>query len=59
MPRKRKIIKNISNKKKKKKKNEIERLKEEVKSKENKLLDGETNFLKLLTDVKYEKQFIK
>ena len=55
MPRKRKIIKNISNKKKKKKKNEIERLKEEVKSKENKLLDGETNFLKLLTDVKYEK----
>ena len=35
--------------------NETERLKEEVKNNEDKLLDGETKVFKLLTDLKYEK----
>ena len=44
---KRKRTKNIC----KKKINEIERLKEEVKSNEDKLLDSETKISKLLTDL--------
>ena len=48
---KRKRIKNIC----KKRINEIDRLKEEVKSNEDKLLDRETKISKLLTDLKYEK----
>ena len=47
---KRKRIKNTS----KKRMNEIERLKEEVKSNAVKLFDGE-NISELLTDLKYEK----
>ena len=47
---KRKRIKNTS----KKRINEIERLKEEVKSNAVKLFDGE-NISELLTDLKYEK----
>ena len=47
---KRNRIKNTS----KKRIHEIERLKEEVKSNEVKLFDGE-NISKLLTDLKYEK----
>ena len=41
--------------KKKKRINEIERLKEEAKNNEDKLLDGETKIFKLLTDLEYEK----
>ena len=40
--------------KKKKRINEIERLKEEAKNNEDKLLDGETKIFKLLTDLEYE-----
>ena len=40
---------------KKKRINEIERLKEEVKNNEDKLLDGETKIFKLLTDLENEK----
>ena len=39
----------------KKRTNEKERLKEEVKSNEDKLLDGETKIFNLSTDLKYEK----
>ena len=39
----------------KKKKNKIERLKEEVKNNEDKSLDGEIRFIKLSTDLEYEK----
>ena len=35
--------------------NETERLKEEVKNNEDKLLDGETKIFRLLTDLEYEK----
>ena len=35
--------------------NEIERLKEEVKNNEDRLLDGETKIFKLLTGLEYEK----
>ena len=41
--------------KKKRRINEIERLKEEAKNNEDKLLDGETKIFKLLTDLEYEK----
>ena len=44
---------------KKKRINEMERLKEEVKNNEDKLLDGETKIIKLLTDLEYEKQCIR
>ena len=35
--------------------NKIERLKEEVKNNEDKVLDGETKISKVITDLKYEK----
>ena len=35
--------------------NKIERLKEEVRNNEDKVLDGETKISKLITDLKYEK----